>query len=61
MKIVEELNKGWQIQGFDQGTLGFEEVERFKEGWIAAQANLNGKRKKLSLFLRDWTLLPPFT
>ena len=37
MRIVEELNKGWQIQGFDEGTLEFEEVERLKEGWITAQ------------------------
>lgn len=37
MSLLEELNEGWQIQGFDEGTLEFEEVERLKEGWITAQ------------------------
>ena len=36
MKIVEELNKEWQVQGFSKG-VKLEEVKQIKEGWIAAQ------------------------
>ncbi|MCK4419813.1 glycoside hydrolase family 2 protein, partial [Candidatus Aerophobetes bacterium] len=36
MKIVEELNKEWQVQGFSKGAK-LEEVKQIKEGWIAAQ------------------------
>lgn len=36
MRMVEELSKGWQVQGFDQKTkIGA--VERKKEGWIRAE------------------------
>jgi len=37
MRMLEELNKGWQVQGFSQ-EVKFEEAERIKEGWITAQA-----------------------
>ncbi|NQS88627.1 glycoside hydrolase family 2 protein [Patescibacteria group bacterium] len=37
MRIVEELNKGWQVQGFEREKIEFEEIERIKEGWIASQ------------------------
>ncbi|KKL19594.1 hypothetical protein LCGC14_2463880, partial [marine sediment metagenome] len=33
MKIVEELNKEWQVQGFSKG-VKLEEVKQIKEGWI---------------------------
>ena len=36
MRIIEELNKGWQIQGFDR-EVKFEEVKEIKEGWLSAQ------------------------
>jgi len=36
MRMVEELNKGWQVQGLSK-EMKFEEVEQIKEGWITAQ------------------------
>jgi len=40
MRIVEELNKGWYVQAFDEGKVDFKEVEQLKEGWISAKALL---------------------
>jgi len=37
MRITEKLNKGWQIQGFDEGRLTYNEVERIEEGWSGAE------------------------
>ncbi len=37
MRIVEELNKGWYVQAFDEGKVDFKEVEQLKEGWISAK------------------------
>ncbi len=55
MRMVEELNKGWQVQGFSK-KVEFEKVTRIKEGWIRAEVP---GVVPLDL-LREQKLLDPF-
>jgi len=48
MRMLEGLNKGWQVQGFSE-EVKFEEVERIKEGWIPADSFLPRISKKIRL------------